>query len=80
MQCQCGKKGSEEEKMKRKSRRASHVFNNYGENIDIIKLAIAFVKAFHVSHVSHQMGFSLPNPGLLEMHWIWHMNHCQLDV
>ena len=26
------------------------------------------------------MGFSLPNPGLFEMYWIGHMNHCQLDV
>lgn len=26
------------------------------------------------------MGFSLTNPGLFEMYWIWHMNHCQLDV
>lgn len=45
-----------------------------------LKFVIAFVKAFHVSYISHKMGFSLPNPGLFEMYWIWHMNHCQLDV
>ncbi len=54
--------------------------NNRGDCTDKIKFAIAFIKAFHISYVSHQMGFSLPNPGLLEMYWICHMNHCQLDV
>ena len=44
---------------------------NYGECVDKIKFAVAFVKAFHVSYVSNQMGFSRTNPGLREMCWIW---------
>lgn len=47
-----------------------------------LKFAVAFCEeAPHVSYASRQMGFSgLSNPGLPEMHWIWHMSHCQLDV
>lgn len=45
-----------------------------------LRFAVALYEAFHVSYVSRQMGFGPTNPGLLLTHWIWRMNHCQLDV
>lgn len=63
--------------------RTSLVFSmKYGDCVDEIKFAAAFCEeASHVSYVSRQMGFrGLSNPGLPEMHWIWHMSHCQLNV